>query len=47
MQSRSDNIKCTSYNGVNEVVNKLFDSLLSRYQNNLGTSMRESNFIFD
>ena len=46
----SNNIKLTSYNDVNdvnEVVNKLFESLLSRYENNLETSMRGSEFIFD
>ena len=47
MYSSSDNIKCTSYNDANEVVNELFESLLSRYQDNLETSMRGSDFIFD
>ena len=32
---------------MNEVVDKLFDSLRSRYQRDLETSMRGSNFIFD
>ena len=47
MYSSSDNIKCTSYNDANEVVNELFESLLSRYQENLETSMTGSDFIFD
>ena len=47
MDLRSSNIKCTSYNDANEVVNELFESLLWRYQNNLETSMRGSDFIFD
>ena len=47
MQSSSDNIKCTSYNDANEVVNELFESLRSRYQGNLELSMRGSDFIFD
>ena len=47
VHSRSDNIKFTSYNVANEVVDELFESLRSRYQGNLGTSMRGSNFIFD
>ena len=47
MHSRSDNIKFTSYNDANEVVDKLFDSLRSRYQGNLETSMRGSDFIFN
>ena len=40
MHSRSDNIKFTSYNDANEVVDELFDSLRSRYHRNLETSMR-------
>ena len=47
MHSRSNIIKFTSYNDANEVVDKLFESLRLRYQGNLETSMRESNFIFD
>ena len=47
MHSRNENIKFTFYNAVNEVVNELFDSLRSRYQGNLETSMRGSDFIFD
>ena len=40
MYSRSDNIKFTSYNDANEVVDELFDSLLSRYQGNLETERK-------
>ena len=47
MHSRNDNVKYTSYNDVNEVVDKLFESLRSRYQVNLETSMRGRDFIFD
>ena len=47
MHSRSDNIKFTYYNDTNEVIDELFKSLRSRYQGNLETSMRESDFIFD
>ena len=48
MHSRSNSIKqFTSYNDVNEVVDELFDSLRSRYQGYLETSMRGSNFILD
>ena len=47
MQSKSNNIKFTSYNDVNEVGDKLFESLRSRYQGKLETSMRGSDFIFD
>ena len=47
MHPKSNNMKFTVYNNANEVVNKLFKSLLSRYQDNLETSMTGSNFIFD
>ena len=47
MHSTSDNIKVTSYNDANEVVNELFEPLRPKYQDNLETSMRESDFIFD
>ena len=40
MYSRSDNIKFTSYNDANEVVDELFDSLLSKYQGNLETERK-------
>ena len=30
MYSSSDNIKCTSYNDANEVVNELFELLITR-----------------
>ena len=45
LHSRSNNMKITSYNDVNEVVDELFDWLRSRYQENLETSMRRSDFI--
>ena len=47
MYSTSGNIKFTSYNDANEVVNELFQSRRSKYQDNLETSMRGSDFIFD
>ena len=47
MQSTTDNIKFTSYNDGNEVVNELFESLRSRYRGNLETLLRGSDFIFD
>ena len=46
MHSTSDNIKFTSYNDANKVTNELSESLRSRYQGNLETSMRGSDFIF-
>ena len=47
MYSTSDNINFRSYNNVNEVANELLESPRSKYQDNLKTSLRESNFIFD
>ena len=47
MHSTNHNIKLAPYNDVNEVINELFASLLSRYKENLEKSMRGSNFIFD
>ena len=47
MHSKSNNITFTYYNGVNEVFDELFKSLNSRYEGNLETSIRGSNFIFD
>ena len=46
MHSYSDNITFTSYNDANEVVNKLFKSLRSKYQDNLEKPMKGSDFIF-
>ena len=47
MHSPSNNIKFTLYSHVNEVTDELFESLHSRNQENLKTSMRGSDFIFD
>ena len=47
MHSTSSNIKSRSYNDVNEVVDELFHSHCSRYQGNLETSVRGSDFVFD
>ena len=47
MHSRSDNIKFTSHDDTNEVVDELFESLWSRYHENIETLMRGSDFIFD
>ena len=46
MHLSSDNIKFTSYSKVNDVVNELFKSLLSKYQDGLETSMKGNDFIF-
>ena len=47
MHSRSDNINLTSCNDVNEGFDKIFKSLRSRYQLNLDSSMRGSDFTFN
>ena len=47
MHSRSYNIKFKSYNDADEVLDELFESLRSRYQENLETSMTLSDFSFD
>ena len=47
MHQRSSDIKFTFYNDANEVVDELLESLRSRYQRNLETSMRGSDFVFD
>ena len=47
MHWKSNNIEFMSYDNANEVVNELFESLLSRYQAGLERSTRGSDFIFD
>ena len=47
MHSKSNNIKFTSYNDANEVVDELFKSLRLRYQGNLETLMEGSEFVID
>ena len=44
MHSKGDNIR---FNCVNKVVDKFFESLCLRYQDNLQTSMEGSQFVFD
>ena len=46
MHSKSDNIKFMLYNDA-KVVDKLFELLLSRYQDNLEPSIGGSEFMFD
>ena len=45
MHLQSDNIEFMPYDNINEVVNKLFESLRSRYQIGLETSVRGSDFF--
>ena len=46
MHPSSDKMKCTPFSGANDVIEKLFKSLRSKYQENLETLMKESDFIF-
>ena len=46
MHLKSDNIELILYDNASEVVNKFFESLFSRYQICLETSIKGSDFIF-
>ena len=45
--SKSGNTEFMTYDNANNIVDELFESLFSRYQIGLETSMRGNNFIFD
>ena len=45
MHSISENVQFTCYNDANEVANELFEWFCSRYQGNLETSMKGSEFF--
>ena len=47
MNSKSDNIKIMSRGKTNEFIGDFFESILSRYQVGLETSMTCCDFIFD
>ena len=47
MHSKSHNTELLIYDNADIVSEELFQSLLSRYQIGLDTSMRGSDFIFD
>ena len=47
MHSTSNSIKFTSYSEANEVADELSVALRLRFQVDLETSMRRSDFIFD
>ena len=47
MYSKSDNIKIMIIDKVDEVIEEVFQSLLSRYQIGVETSVKGSDFIFD
>ena len=46
MHSKSDNIEITITDQTDEIIEKLFNSLKNKYQNNL-QSMRGGEFVFD
>ena len=47
MHSKSDNVKIMMDFDTNEIIKKLFDSILQRYQKGLEESMKGSDFVFD
>ena len=47
MHSKCGNTEFMIYDNPDEVIEELFQPILSRYQIGLETSMRGSNFIFD
>ena len=47
MHSSSDNIKFATYSDANDAIEKLFNSVRSKYHNGLETSMKGSDFILD
>ena len=47
MHTKSDNVEVMIGNEIDEIIKKLFESLLQRYQEGLEKSMKESEFICD
>ena len=47
MHTKNDNIEIMIINEADETIEKLFNSLLQRYQKNLEESMQGSEFVFD
>ena len=47
IHSKSGNIEFMLYDNANEIVHKLFESRLSRYQIDLETSIKGSDFILE
>ena len=47
MHSKSDNVEIISHDKVDEVIEQLFEPLLSRYQIESKTLMKGSKFVFD
>ena len=47
MHSRSDNIEIMIGDKTDEIIKEIFQSLLTRYQTSLETSMKGSYFVYD
>ena len=47
MHKKSDNIKIMMGSEADDIIDKLFESLLQKYQEGLEESMKGSEFIFD
>ena len=47
MHAKSNNVEIMMVSETNEIIKELFKSLLQRYQEGLGESMRGSDFKFD
>ena len=47
MHSKSDNIEILISNETDEIIEKLFESFLQKYQEGLEQSMKGSEFVFD
>ena len=47
MYSKSDNTEIMMGSQRDKIIEKIFESLLQRYQKNLEESMRGSEFVFD
>ena len=47
MHAKSGNVEFMSYDNANDIVDELFESLHSRYQGNLETTMEGSDLVFD
>ena len=47
MHAKSVNKEFMTYDNANDIVDEHFDTLLSRYQDNLNTPMKGSDFVFN
>ena len=47
MHAKCDNTELISYDNANDINNKLFESLRSRYKGNSKISMERSDFVFN